>query len=79
MPNAAPEAPRAKLRLLPAHELKGKWSIWIAAFWSFIGALIIVLSAYLSASFDWRVGALIIGLSVTFGVARALKQPGTEQ
>jgi hypothetical protein len=77
MPDAPP--PVAPVRLISAKELKTKWSIWVAAFWSFIGALIIVLSAYLSASFDWRVGALIIGLSVTFGVARALKQPGTEE
>jgi hypothetical protein len=79
MPNAAPEAPRPKVRLLPAHELKGKWSIWVAAFFSFLGALITVLSAYITSVFSCRIGALIVVLSVIFGVARALRQPGTEE
>lgn len=60
-------------------ELGRLWSMWVAAFWGAVGALIVVLSAYLYSTFDWRVGALLILVSVTFAIARFLKQPGTEQ
>ena len=55
-----------------------KWSLWVAAFWGGVGALIVVLSAWLYQSFDWRIGALLIFISASFAVARVLKQPGTE-
>lgn len=67
------------MRLLPFSEIKSKWSMWVAAFWGAIGAVILVLSAYLYNTFDWWVGGLVIVMSATFAVARWAKQPGTEQ
>ena len=55
-----------------------KWSLWVAAFWGAIGAVIVILSALLYQHFDWRIGALLIVASASFAVARVLKQPGTE-
>ena len=55
-----------------------KWSLWVAAFWGAVGALIVILSALLYQSFDWHIGALLIFVSASFAVARALKQPGTD-
>ena len=55
-----------------------KWSLWVAAFWGTIGAVIVILSALLYQHFDWRIGALLIVASASFAVARVLKQPGTE-
>ena len=55
------------------------WSVRVAAFWGAVGALVVILSAYLYNTFDWRVGALLIVVSASFALARALKQPGTEQ
>lgn len=60
-------------------EAKRLWSVRVAAFWGAIGALIVVLSAYLYNTFDWKVGVLLILISVSFSVARVMKQPGTEQ
>lgn len=54
------------------------WSLWIAAFWGAIGAVIAILSALLYVHFDWRLGVLLIAASASFAVARVLKQPGTE-
>ncbi len=61
------------------NEFKRLWSVRVAAFWGAIGAVIVILSAYLYTTFDWRVGALLIFVSASFAVARVLKQPGTEQ
>lgn len=58
-----------------AHKL---WSVWVAAFWGAVGALIVLMSASLYSRFDWRVGGLLILVSASFAVARFLKQPGTE-
>jgi len=55
-----------------------RWSVWVAAFWGAIGALIVILSALYYQSTDWRIGAALIAVSATFAVARVLKQPGTE-
>jgi len=55
------------------------WSIWVAAFWGAVGAIIVILSAFLYIHFDWWVGAVLIVASASFAVARYLKQPGTEQ
>lgn len=55
-----------------------KWSLWVAAFWGAIGAVIVILSALLYQSFDWRIGGLLIVASASFAVARVLKQPGTD-
>lgn len=55
-----------------------KWSLWVAAFWGAVGAIIVILSALLYQHFDWRIGALLIVASASFAVARVLKQPGTE-
>lgn len=55
-----------------------KWSVWVAAFWGAVGALILVLGALLYQRFDWRLGVLLIVVSASFAVARFLKQPGTE-
>lgn len=54
------------------------WSVWVAGFWGGIGAIIVVLSAWLNQKFDLRLGALLIFVSVSFAIARFLKQPGTE-
>lgn len=59
-------------------EAKRLWSVRIAAFWGAVGALIMVLGAYLNYSFDWKVGLLLIVVGASFAVARFLKQPGTE-
>lgn len=59
-------------------ELARLWSVRVAAFWGAVGAVIVILSAYLYNTFDWRVGALLIFASASFAVARVLKQPGTE-
>lgn len=53
--------------------------MWVAAFWGAVGAIILVLSAYLYNTFSWWVGGLVIVMSATFAVARWAKQPGTEQ
>ena len=58
---------------------KRLWSVWVAAFWGAVGAIIVILSAYLYSSFNWWVGGLLILASVSFTVARVFKQPGTEQ
>jgi hypothetical protein len=55
-----------------------KWSLWVAAFWGAVGAVIVILSALLYQDFDWRIGALLIVVSASYAVARVLKQPGTE-
>lgn len=57
---------------------KSLWSMWVAAFWGGVGAVIVILSALLYSKFDWRIGVLLIAVSASFAVARALKQPGTE-
>lgn len=62
-----------------AAELARLWSVRVAAFWGAVGAIIVVLSAYLYSTFNWWVGALLIVISASFAVARVLKQPGTEQ
>jgi hypothetical protein len=59
-------------------ELARLWSVRVAAFWGAIGAIIVILSAYLYNTFDWWVGGLLILVSASFAVARVLKQPGTE-
>jgi hypothetical protein len=59
-------------------ELGRLWSVRVAAFWGAVGAIIVILSAYLYSTFDWRVGGLLILVSASFAVARVLKQPGTE-
>lgn len=63
----------------PWGELKRLWSVRVAAFWGAVGAVIVILSAYLYNTFDWRIGALLVFVSASFAVARVLKQPGTEQ
>lgn len=63
----------------PWGELKRLWSVRVAAFWGAVGALIVIMSAYLYNSFNWWVGGLLILASASFAVARVLKQPGTEQ
>ena len=60
-------------------ELGRLWSVRVAAFWGAVGGLIVILSAYLYNTFDWRVGGLLVVVSASFALARALKQPGTEQ
>lgn len=60
-------------------QIKRLWSVRVAAFWGAVGAVIVILSAYLYNTFDWRVGVLLVLVSATFAVARVLKQPGTEQ
>lgn len=60
-------------------EIKRLWTARVAAFWGSVGALIVILSAYLYNTFDWRVGGLLIIVSASFAVARFLKQPGAEQ
>lgn len=54
-----------------------KWSLWVAAFWGAVGAIIVILSAMLYQHFDWRIGVVLIVASASFAVARVLKQPGT--
>jgi hypothetical protein len=54
------------------------WSVRVAAFWGAVGALVVILSAYLYNTFNWWVGGLLILVSASFAVARVLKQPGTE-
>lgn len=66
-------------KLIPGGKAVRLWSIWTAAFWGAVGAVIVILSAYLYNTFDWRVGALLVAVSASFAVARVLKQPGTEQ
>lgn len=72
-------APMARRLLIPdwrkAHTW---WSVWVAAFWGGIGAVIVILSALLYQHFDWRVGVLLIAVSATFAIARVLKQPGAD-
>lgn len=67
-------------KLIPdaLHEAKRLWSVWVAAFWGAVGAVIVILSALFYSTLDWRIGAALIVASATFGVARFLKQPGTE-
>ena len=60
-------------------QVKQLWSFRVAAFWGAVGGIIIVLSAYLNYIFDWKVGLLLILASISFAVARAMKQPGTEE
>jgi len=73
--------PGASARLIDnwKTELLRLWSVWVAAFWGAVGAVIVILSAYLYSTFNWWVGALLIVISASFAVARVLKQPGTEQ
>jgi len=59
-------------------EFRRLWSVRVAAFWGAVGAVIVILSAYLYNTFDWWVGGLLILVSASFAVARVLKQPGTE-
>lgn len=59
-------------------QIKRLWSVRVAAFWGAVGAIIVILSAYLYNTFDWWVGGLLIVVSASFAVARVLKQPGTE-
>lgn len=60
-------------------EIPQLWSIWAAAFWGAVGAVIVILSAYLYSDFNWWVGGLLVLASVSFAIARVFKQPGTEQ
>jgi hypothetical protein len=53
-------------------------SVWVAAFWGAVGGIIVVLSALLYQSFDWRIGALLIFVSATFAIARFTNQPGAK-
>jgi hypothetical protein len=59
-------------------QFKRLWSVRVAAFWGAVGAVIVILSAYLYNTFDWWVGGLLILASASFAVARFLKQPGTD-
>jgi len=54
------------------------WSIWMAGFWGFVGAAIIILTGLFYAEPNWLTGGLLIVASVSIAIARYLKQPGTE-
>lgn len=73
--------PRAIKKLREKYIVEGlhrAWSVWVAAFWGAAGAVVVILSALLYQRFDWRLGVLLIVVSMSFAVARFLKQPGTE-
>lgn len=73
-----PEAIRKLRKRYVVRDLHKKLSIWVAGFWGALGAVIVILSALLYQRFDWRIGALLIVVSASLAIARALKQPGTE-
>ena len=61
-------------------EAKSRWSIWVAGFWGAVGAAIIILSALLyEDGVNFWTGGLLILASVSMGIARFLRQPGTEE
>lgn len=53
-----------------------KWSVWVAAFWGVVGALIVILSALFYQAPDWRIGLALIIASASMAIARVLKRPG---
>lgn len=59
-------------------ELRRLWSVRVAAFWSLVWGLILVWPGLTGAIPLWLyvVGGLVT--CVSFGVARVLKQPGTD-
>jgi hypothetical protein len=81
MPNAAPEAPRPKVRLIDnwKAEILRLWSMRVAIFWLVVAGLILVwpgLAGEIHPALYAVGGVLMV---VSFGVARLLKQPGTDQ
>lgn len=79
MPNA-PAAP-TPLRLIPRWrtELTRLWSMRVTYFWMAVGALVLLwpgLAGSIPAGVYLGAGFVLI---FSFGVARLLKQPGTEQ
>lgn len=70
------------MKFLAFAELQRLWSIRVAIFWSAVGALVLVLPLVfdkLTEFFDWRLtGGVLFLAAMSFGVARALKQPGAE-
>lgn len=62
--------------------LKTAWSIRIAAFWIIVGTFILVaplMSDELKALLGpWQFGGALFLAGVSFGLARVMKQPGTE-
>lgn len=59
-------------------QLRRLWSLRVAAFWSLVCGLILIWPGLAGEIPTWlyAVGGIVI--SISFGVARVLKQPGTE-
>jgi hypothetical protein len=60
-------------------ELRRLWSVRVAAFWSLVCGLILIWPGLAGEIPTWLYALGGIVISVSFGVARVLKQPGTEQ
>ena len=64
-------------------ELRRLWSVRVAvggaAFWSLVGGAILIWPALVDRISIWAYVGGGIALSVAYGVARFLKQPGTDE
>ena len=64
------------------HALRKLWSVRVALFWSAVGAFIMVAPLVSDEAKNvlgpWHFGGILFLAGVSFGVARALKQPGTD-
>jgi len=59
-------------------ELLRLWSVRVVAFWSFVCGLILIWPGLVGSVPTWFYALGGIVISVSFGVARFLKQPGAE-
>lgn len=53
------------------------WSMRIALFWMAVGASIVILPAFADLMPRWAFALAFFIASMSFGIARLLKQPGT--
>ena len=63
-------------------DLARLWSIRVAAFWSAVGAFVMVAPLVSDEAKDligpWHFGGILFVAGMSFGLARALKQPGAD-
>lgn len=67
------------MKTIPISELRSRWSVWVAVFWSIIYGIILIWPGIAGSIPTKAYAAIGIITGASYGVARWLKQPGTDQ